>query len=99
VLTVDPVKNVQVVLSEDFLWRASTKDGLYGSGMSLFAGTSGVKVTGGHIGDETALDVRWRIDTHLTVGAIGSYMTAGPALAQASGKPVTFGVLYAKYKF
>ena len=99
VLTVDPVKNVQVVLSEDFLWRASTKDGLYGSGMSLFAGTSGAKVTGSKIGDETALDVRWRVDSHLSVGAIGSYMTAGPALAQASGKPVEFGVLYAKYKF
>jgi hypothetical protein len=99
VLTLDPVKNVQFVFGYDMLWRASTTDGLYGSGMTLFAGTSGAKVTGSRIGEETSFDIRWHVDPHLSLGAIASYMTAGPALAEATGQPVKFGVLYAKYKF
>jgi hypothetical protein len=98
-LTFIPAKNVQVVLGYDMLWRDSTRDGLYGSGQSLFAGTNGAKVTGARIGEEASLDVRWRIDQHLSVGAIASHLEAGPALRQAGGKSVNFGVLFAKYKF
>jgi hypothetical protein len=98
-LTFNPVKSVQVVLGYDMLWRASTADGLYGSGEALFAGTSAKSVTGARIGEESSFDIRWRVDPHLSVGAIAAHMTAGPALAEAGGKPVDFGVLYMKYKF
>ena len=99
VLTLDPVKDVQFVFGYDMLWRASTTDGLYGSGMTLFTGTNAAKVTAARIGEETSFDLRWHVDKHLSVGGIACYMTAGPALAAATGQPVKFGVLYAKYKF
>lgn len=98
-LTVNPAKNVQVVLGYDMLWRDSTADGLYGSGETLFTGTSAKNVTGARIGEESSFDIRWRVDQHLSVGAIAAHMTAGPALAEAGGKPINFGVLYMKYKF
>jgi hypothetical protein len=98
-LTFNPINSVQVVLGYDMLWRDSTKDGLYGSGESLFAGTSASNVTGARIGQESSLDVRWRVDQHLSLGAIAAALQAGPALTEAGGKDVKFGVLYAKYKF
>ena len=97
--TFNPVKDVQVVLGYDMLWRASTTDGLYGSGEALFAGTNAAAVKGSRIGQESSLDVRWRVDQHLSVGAIAAEMQAGPAITQAGGKDIKFGVLYAKYKF
>ena len=98
-LTFNPFQNVQVVLGYDMLWRASTADGLYGSGQTLFAGTNGAKVTASRVGEETSADVRVRVDEHLTLGAIAAVMKAGPALTEAGGKDVKFGVLFAKYKF
>jgi hypothetical protein len=98
-LTFNPANNVQVVLGYDMLARDSTHDGLYGSGEALFAGTSAAKVTGARIGEETSFDIRWRVDEHLSLGAIAAELKAGPALTEAGGKDVTFGVLYAKYKF
>jgi hypothetical protein len=97
VLTVKPVEDVMVVFGWDSLWRASTTDGLYGSGMSEYANTS--RVTGGRIGTELTVDVRWRIDEHLQLGAIAAEFLSGPAVQEAFGKTVTYGVLFATYRF
>jgi hypothetical protein len=97
VLTVRPIENVMVVFGWDSLWRASTTDGLYGSGMVEYANTS--KVTGRRIGTELTVDVRWRIDQHLQVGAIAAEFLSGPAVQEALGKTVTYGVLFGTYRF
>jgi hypothetical protein len=97
VFSFDPVKDVQAVFGWDTLWRASTTDGLYGSGMVEYANTS--KATGSRVGTELSADVRWRIDQHLQVGAIAAEFLAGPAVEQALGKNVTYLVAYMKYKF
>ncbi len=97
VFSVEPVKDVQAVFGWDTLWRASTTDGLYGSGMSEFANTS--KATGSRVGTELSVDARWRIDQHLQVGAIAAELYAGPALQEALGKNMTYLVAYAKYRF
>ena len=98
-LTFEPVKDVQAVFGWDALWRASTTDSLYGSGMVAYANTNSAKVTGSWIGSETTADVRWRVDEHLSVGAIAARFAVGPALQQAAGLSENFYVLYAKYKF
>lgn len=81
----------------DNLWRASSSDGLYGSGMTEYAGTN--KVTGMFVGSELSADVRWRIDRHLQLGAIAAEFMSGPAIREAVGKNVSFFVLYATYRF
>jgi hypothetical protein len=40
VLSVRPVEDITVTVGWDTLWRASTTDGLYGSGMAQYAGTA-----------------------------------------------------------
>jgi hypothetical protein len=70
---------------------------LYGSGLVQYAGTSGG--TGSRIGTELSADVRWRVDQHLSVGAIAAEFLAGPAVRHALGKNVTFMVLFGTYRF
>jgi len=98
-LEFDPVKDVLVVLGYDMLWRASTTDGLYGSGLTQYPGTASPKVTGARIGNETSADTRWRVDKHLQLGFIATKLKVGDALSEALGKDETFLVGYAKYRF
>ena len=97
VVSFKPLPDVTAVLGYDMLWRTSTHDALYGSGMVPYAGTA--KATAARVGSETSLDVRWRPDEHLTFGLIYAYFDAGPALTEAHGKDVNYGVLFATYKF
>jgi hypothetical protein len=97
VLGFSPEERVNVVLGVDLLWRNSLSDGLYGSGLSEFPNTN--KVKGSRIGTEYSADVRMQVDEHLQLGAILAELNAGPALVEATGKTVIYGVLFAKYKF
>ncbi len=99
VLEFNPRNDVAVVLGYDMMWRASTTDGLYGSGLIQYTGTASPKVTGAYIGTEISADVRWQVDQHLQLGAIATEIRVGPAATQALGKDVSFFVGYAKYKF
>jgi hypothetical protein len=92
-----PVEHVNVVLGYDMLWRASTRDGLYGSGFTLLTNTN--KVGGERVGSEYSLDVRWQVNTFLQLGAILAQFQSGDAITNAGGKDMTFGVLFAKLKF
>ncbi len=97
VLSFRPEPNILATFGWDTLWRASVADGLYGSGMSQYAGTN--KVSGSRIGSELSADVRWRVDQHLLLGAIAAEFISGPAVQEAFGKSVTFFVLFATYRF
>jgi hypothetical protein len=92
-----PLPDVTATLGWDTLWRASDSDGLYGSGMVMYAGTN--KVSGSQIGTELSADVRWRVDRHLLVGAIAAEFLAGPAIQEAVGRTVSFFVLFGTYRF
>ena len=96
-LTFKPMTDVTVVAAWDTLWRSSIHDSLYGSGMVAYAGTA--TATAARIGNEASLDIRWRPGRHLTFGLIYSYFLVGPAVAEAHGKDVNYGVLFATYKF
>jgi len=97
VLVVKPAHDVMATFGWDSLWRASTADGLYGSGMVQYANTS--KATGPRVGTELSADIRWRVDQHLLVGAIAAEFLSGPAVQEALGKNVSFFVLFATYRF
>jgi hypothetical protein len=98
VFSVKPVPDVMATFGADFLWRASTHDGLYGSGLVQYANTN--RAAGGkRVGTELSADVRWRIDQHLQLGFIAAEFLAGPALKAAAGKDVTFLVAFATYRF
>lgn len=99
VLQLNPLDNVLIVLGYDVFWRASTVDGLYGSGLTLYTGTNGAKVTDDRIGSEISADVRWQIDQHLQIGAIAAQMHANAAVTDAFGKNVNFLVGFMKYRF
>jgi hypothetical protein len=92
-----PVERVNVVVGYDMLWRGSTTDGLYGSGFTLLTNTN--KVGGARVGSEVSLDVRWQFNEFLQLGAILAQFQSGPAITNAGGKDMTFGVLFAKLKF
>ena len=97
VLSFRPTPDVLAVFGWDTLWRASMTDGLYGSGMVQYAGTS--TTHGSRVGTELSADIRWRIDQHLQVGAIAAEFFSAPAVTEALGKSVTFFVLFATYRF
>jgi hypothetical protein len=97
VVSFKPAKDVLAVFGWDTLWRASTTDGLYGSGMSEYPGTA--KVTGRRVGTELSADVRWRLNQHLLVGAIFAEFLSGPAVTEALGKTVSYFVLFATFRF
>lgn len=97
VFEVRPTKDMLVVFGWDTLWRVSSTDGLYGSGLTEYAGTNAVRSS--RIGTELSADARWQFDKHLSLGIIGSELFAGPAIQEALGKTIRFFVLYAKYKF
>jgi hypothetical protein len=97
VLNFKPAPDVFAVLGWDTLWRASSSDGLYGSGLVQYANTN--KVSGARVGTELSVDVRWRVDQHLILGAIAAEFLSGPAVQEALGKNVSFFVLFATYRF
>jgi hypothetical protein len=97
VLAFKPAPGVTATFGWDSLWRASSSDGLYGSGLVQYANTN--KVSGARVGSELSADVRWRVDSHLLVGAIAAEFLSGPAVREALGKDVTFFVLFATYRF
>lgn len=97
VVSFKPEPNVLVTFGWDTLWRASSADGLYGSGMVQYANTN--KVSASRVGTELSADVRWRIDQHLALGAIAAEFLSGPVVQEALGKSVTFFVLFATYRF
>ena len=96
-LSFHPNPDMLATFGWDNLWRASTSDGLYGSGMSEYANTN--KVTGSRVGTELFADVRWRIDRYLVLGAIAAELISGPAVEEALGKSVRYFVLFATYRF
>jgi hypothetical protein len=97
VLVFDAVKNVQATFGWDSSWRASTTDGLYGSGLVEYANT--YKATSSWVGTELTTDVRWRIDQHWQVGAVFADFLAGSVVTQALGKNVQYFMAYSQYKF
>ncbi len=96
-LRFEPVQRVSVILGFDSLWRNSTTDGLYGSGLSEFVNTN--KARSAKVGNEASADVRWQVDRHLQLGAIVAELFAGPAMTEAAMKSTVYMVLFAKYKF
>ena len=97
VVSFKPIPSVTATFGWDTLWRASNTDGLYGSGLVQYANTN--KGTSDRIGTELSADIRWRVDRHLTIGAIAAQFMAGPAVQQALGKSVTFLVVFGTYRF
>jgi Alginate export len=97
VLELRPTPNVLAVFGWDTLWRASTTDALYGSGMTPYPGTA--RVSGRRVGTELSADIRWRINKNLVLGAIFAEFFAGPAVQEALGKSVTYTAWFATYRF
>jgi hypothetical protein len=97
VFSFSPAERVNIILGLDLLWRSSTTDGLYGSGMTLIPGTN--RVQGVRVGSEFSADARWQVDQFLQLGAILAQFYAGPALTEAGGKDMTYAVVFAKVLF
>ncbi|WP_294534592.1 alginate export family protein [uncultured Rhodoblastus sp.] len=97
VFSFTPADRVNVILGLDLLWRVSTTDGLYGSGMTQIPNTN--KVSGLRVGSEFSIDARWQADQFWQLGAILAQFYAGPALTEAGGKNMTYAVLFVKFLF
>jgi hypothetical protein len=97
VFSFSPADRVNVILGLDLLWRSSTTDGLYGSGMTEIVGTN--KVSGLRVGSEFSIDTRWQVDQFWQLGAILAQFYAGPALTEAGGKNMTYAVVFVKFLF
>ena len=84
VVSFKPRPDVLAVFGWDNLWRASTTDGLYGSGMTEYPGTN--KVTGVRVGTVFSADVRWRVNEHLLLGTIFAEFLSGGAESRHSAR-------------
>jgi hypothetical protein len=97
VFSFSPADRVNVILGLDLLWRSSTTDGLYGSGMTEIPNSQ--KVSGLRVGTEFSIDARWQVDQFWQLGAILAQFQVGPALTEAGGKDMTYAVLFVKFLF
>lgn len=88
-LTLRPIPALTLVLGWDFLWKHRKEDGVYAppSPLTLIPETIG---TGRYIGDQIKLEGRYRFDPRWEIRVAAAHFRAGPALAQAGGRDVSF---------
>jgi hypothetical protein len=96
-LSVAPVDNLTITVGWDFLWRQTTRDGVYLSPLTPVAGTAG---HGGQFtGHQVSLDVDWQVNRHVEVKGSYVHFTVADALRNVGGRNVDFALVSAAYKF
>lgn len=83
-------------LNWDFLWRASTDDGIYApAGFLLFPGDANKHR---FIGQELGINAFWFFDRHLNFSGEFSYLIPGKFIKEQGGSRLTYFSITASYK-
>ena len=92
-------KNLSLVVDDDFFWRESLEDGVYGLGVNLLR--SGLDNRDRYVGSQPSAGVYCQPSRHIGIGAAYTYFSVGPFLVNSAspGKDVDYAAVWASYKF
>ena len=92
-------KTVSLVLDDDFFWRESLEDGVYGLGVNLLR--SGLDNRNRYIGSQPSAGVYWQASRHIGLALAYTHFSVGPVLTQGAspGNDVDYAAIWATYKF
>ena len=89
-------KKVSTEIDWNFLWRASTNDGVYSpAGFMLFSGTSN---NHRFIGHNPSLNLYWFINRNLSFNGKLSHLIPGKFIKEQNGEALTYIAITASYK-
>ncbi|WP_298902589.1 alginate export family protein [uncultured Psychroserpens sp.] len=89
-------KQISIEMDWDFLWRASSNDGVYApAGFLLFTGASN---NGKFIGHNPGLNVYWALNRNLSFDGKFSYLIPGKFIKEQNGSELTYIAITASYK-
>jgi Alginate export len=105
IIQVDPymwlqiTKSVRVVVDNDFFWRTSLRDGVYGLATNLLV--SGQGNLERYVGTQSSAGVYWQVNRHLSVNAAYDHFFAGPFLVKATPprRSLDYAAAWVTYKF
>jgi hypothetical protein len=92
-------KSVRVVVDNDFFWRTSLRDGVYGLATNLLV--SGQGNLERYVGTQSSAGVYWQVNRHLSVNAAYDHFFAGPFLVKATPprRSLDYAAAWVTYKF
>ncbi len=92
-------KSVRVIVDNDFFWRTSLRDGVYGLATNLLV--SGQGNLERYVGTQSSVGVYWQANRHISVNVAYDHFFAGPFLTRASPPrhSVDYVAVWATYKF
>jgi hypothetical protein len=105
IIQVDPylgaqiTKSVRVILDNDFFWRTSLRDGVYGLATNLLV--SGIGNSERYVGTQSSVGVYWQANRNLSVNVAYDHFFAGPFLRKATPtrRSVDYAAAWLTYKF
>jgi len=105
IIQVDPyvelqiTKSVRVIVDNDFFWRTSLRDGVYGLAVNLLVPGQGNPER--YVGTQSSVGAYWQINRHLSLSAAYNHFFAGPFLTNAAPprRSVDYAVAWVTYKF
>jgi hypothetical protein len=92
-------KSVKVIVDNDYFWRTSVRDGIYGLAVNLLVSGKGNPER--YVGSQPSVGVYWQFNRHLLLSAVYNHFFAGPFLVQAtpSRRSVDYPAAWVTYKF
>jgi len=105
IIQVDPyvwlqiTKSVRVIADNDFFWRTSLRDGVYGLATNLLV--SGKGNFERYVGTQSSAGLYWQVNRYLSVNAAYDHFFAGPFLVKATPprRSVDYAAAWVTYKF
>jgi Alginate export len=97
-LELHPTRAVTLTADAAFFWRESERDGVYNSGLNV--ARSGLNGGSRYVGAQTAVQMEWRLQRHLTWTANYSHFFAGTFLHESPpDKDVNYASTWITFRF
>jgi hypothetical protein len=92
-------KSVKVIVDNDFFWRTSLRDGIYGLAVNLLVSGKGNPER--YVGSQPSVGVYWQFNRHLLLSAVYNHFSAGPFLVKATPprRSVDYAAAWMTFKF
>jgi hypothetical protein len=105
IIQIDPhvglqiTKSLKVILDNDFFWRTSLNDGVYGLPVNLLVPGRGNPAR--YVGTQSSVGAYWQVNRHLSLSVAYDHFFAGPFLTKAAPprRSVDYAAAWATFKF
>ncbi|MBC7880082.1 MAG: alginate export family protein [Anaerolineae bacterium] len=96
-ITVRPIDNLSVIAEYDWLWRESSRDGVYlPNGQPLI---SAISTQDSRLGTLLQLKLDWQLERHIALTAVYTQFAVSDVLRSAGAKTVDFFGTWLTYRF